>query len=93
MVSQIANFLNIPFNLLFTLQKEYGLRTQRLPTLPNIPRVGGMLTVTEILKNIGLQKGLKIVNNSRAQLKELNTYSLTRKSKKSPTKDTAYGNS
>jgi len=47
-------------------QKEYRLRTQRLSALPNIPRVGEMLTVTEISKNIGLQKGLKIGNNSRA---------------------------
>jgi len=75
------------------LCKEYGLRTQRLPTLPNIPRVGGMLTITETSKNIGLQKGLKIGNNSRVWLKELNAYSLTRKPRKSPTKDAAHGNS
>ena len=45
-----------------------------------------MLTVIETSKNIGLQKGLKIGNNSRVQLKELNADSLTRKSKKLPTK-------
>jgi len=78
---------------LFTLQKEYRLRTQRSSILPNIPRVGRMLTITETLKNISLQKELKIGNNSRAQLKELNTYSLTRKSKESPTKDVAHRNS
>jgi len=64
-----------------------------LSTLPNISRVGGMLTVTKTLKNISLQKGLKIGNNLKAWLKELNTYSLTRKSKKLPTKDVAHGNS
>jgi len=45
-----------------------------------------MLTVIETSKNIGLQKELKIGNNSRVHLKELNADSLTRKSKKLPTK-------
>jgi len=93
MVSQIVNPLNILFNLSLTPQKKYRLRTQRSSTLPNISRVGGMLTITKTSKNIGLQKELKIGNNSRAQLKKLNVYSLTRKSKKSLTKDVAYGNS
>jgi len=50
MVSQIVNPLNIPFNFLLIPWKEYKLRTQRLSTLPNIPRVGGMLTVIETSK-------------------------------------------
>jgi len=70
MVSQIANPLNILFNLSPMPWKEYGLRTQGLSTSPNIPRVGGTLTVTETSKIIGLLKGLKIGNSSRAQLKE-----------------------
>jgi len=52
-----------------------------------------MLIVTEILKDIGLLNELKIRKNSRAQSKVLNVYSLTRKSKKLPTKVRAYGNS
>ncbi len=66
MVSEIANPLNILFNLLLMPWKEYRPRTQRLSILPNIPRVSGTLTATETLKNISLQKEMKIGNNLRA---------------------------
>jgi len=60
MVSQIANSLNTSFNLSSILWKEYELRTLRLSTSPNIPRVGGMLTIAETSKFIGLLQILKI---------------------------------
>jgi len=60
MVSQIANSLNTSFNLSSTPWKEYELRTLKLSTSPNIPRVGGMLTVVETSKIIGLLQILKI---------------------------------
>jgi len=50
---------------LLIIQKEYGLRIQRSSILPNIPRVGGMLTVIEILKSTGHLGKLRVVNNSK----------------------------
>jgi len=80
-------------SLLLMLQKEYKSRTSRLLILQSTLRVGGILIVTETLKGIGLLNELKIGKNSKTQSKVLNIYSLTRKSKKSPTKVEAHGNS
>jgi len=75
------------------IQKEYGPRTQRSSTSPSIPRVGGMQTVTEILKNTGYLGILRIGNNIKRQSKTPSIYFSIKKSKKSLTRDIAHENS
>jgi len=75
------------------IQKEYGPRTQRSSTSPSIPRVGGMQTVIEILKNTGYLGISRIGNNTKRQSKTPSIHFLIKKSKKLLTRDIAHGNS
>jgi len=78
---------------LFIIWKEYGPKTRRLLISPNIPRVGRMQTITEILKNTGCLGILRIGNNIKRQLKTPSVCFPIKKSKKLPIRNTAYGNS
>ena len=64
-----------------------GKRIQRSLILPNTPRVGGMKIVNKILRNIGQPSILRTGSSSKEQSKVPRDPSLTKKFKKSPTKE------
>ena len=83
-------------NIVLTLthsMKRIWEEISRSSISPSTPRVGGMQTVTEILKSTGCLGILRIENNTKRQSKTPSIYFSTKKSKKLPTKDVAHGNS